>query len=408
MAKIKNSRLFASFIFLTGIGFTAAPIQVAAASMPDKITIGVMAEMSGIYKDFEGPGTVVAAQMAIDEFEGTVLGVPIELLSADYQNKPDVALSTARKWIDVDKVDMMTSLSNSAVGIGVQKLASDKNTITMNVGSGTTKLSEEDCTKYGVQYAYNTYAIASGAASGLLAAGQDSWFFITADYAYGKSMENDARNIVENNGGTVAGSARVPLGNTDFSSYLLQAQASGAKVVALANGGQDFVNSLKQAKEFQIDKTQQLVGTVVFITDAKALGLENASGLTFTSPWYWNISEEAEEWSRRFYDRHGAMPTFIQGGVYSAVKTYLKAVETSGTNDPEIVRETLGKMEINDMYMKGGRILDNGLNLHDMFLVKVKDAADSQEEWDLFETVATIPAKEAFLPIEQSTCSLVQ
>ena len=408
MKQILKACLIGSALLTTNIAMAADNEKTGQEpGMPDVVTIGVMAEMSGIYKDFEGPGTVVAAEMAIEDFGGSVLGTPIKLISADYQNKPEVALSIARKWIDIDHVDMMTSLSNSAVGIGVQKLASDKDTITINVGSGTTKLSEEDCTPYGIQYAYNTYAIASGLASGIMKAGGDSWFFVTADYAYGKSMEQDARNIIEKNGGTVVGSVKVPLGNTDFSSYLLQAQSSGAKIVALANGGQDFVNSLKQAKEFQIDKGQQLVGTVVFITDAKSLGLDVASGLTFTSPWYWNISDDAEKWSRRFFEKHGAMPTFIQGGVYSAVTSYLKAVEKAGTNDTEAVRKALGELEINDMYMQGGKILPNGLNLHDMHLVRVKDKDQVREEWDLFETVSTIPGVDAFKPYQESGCPLV-
>ncbi|MFA7580145.1 ABC transporter substrate-binding protein [Castellaniella sp.] len=406
MNKLITAGMLSSLLLATGLAHAANESENGAQAVaPEVITIGVMAEMSGIYKDFEGPGTVVAAQMAIDDFGGKVLDVPIKLISADYQNKPEVALSIARRWIDLDKVDMMTSLSNSAVGIGVQKLASDKDTITINVGSGTTKLAEIDCTKYGIQYAYNTYAIASGLASGVMKTGGDTWFFITADYAYGKSMEQDARNIIEKSGGHVVGSVKVPLGTTDFSSYLLQAQASGAKVVALANGGQDFVNSLKQAKEFQIDKGQQLVGTVVFITDAKSLGKEIASGLTFTSPWYWNITDEAEQWSRRFYDKHGAMPTFIQGGVYSAVSSYLKAVEQAGTNEPEAVRKVLGEMEINDMYMKGGKIMPNGLNFHEMYLVRVKD--NPSEEWDLFETVTAVPAGEAFKAYQDSECPLV-
>jgi branched-chain amino acid transport system substrate-binding protein len=372
------------------------------------VKIGVLSDMSGVYKALEGPGAVVAARMAIEDFGGEVLGQPIELVSADHQNKPDIGASTAREWIDAEGVDMITALDNSAVALAVQNLASDKQTITMNTGAGTTELTESQCTKYGIHYVYDTHALPVGTATAIVQNGGESWFFITADYAFGHSLQENTAEVVKSLGGEVLGNIEAPLGTNDFSSYLLQAQASGADVIGLANAGQDTVNAIKQAQQFGIVQAgQQLAGMLVFITDVKSMGLDVAQGLQFTSAFVWNQDKEAEEWSRRFYERHGAMPTMVQAGVYSAVTHYLKAVEAVGTDDPDAVREKLGEMTISDFFVENGKIVANGLMMHDMYLVQVKTPEESTEEWDLLEVVSRVPADEAFIPLSESKCPLV-
>lgn len=372
------------------------------------VKIGVLSDMSGVYKALEGPGAVVAAQMAIDDFGGSVLGKPIKLVSSDHQNKPAVASSTARQWIDRENVDMITGLDNSAVGLAVQGLASSKDTITMNTGSGTTELTESQCTEYGIHYVYDTYSLPVGTATAIVKNGGEKWFFITADYAFGHSLEDNTSMVVENLGGKVVGGVEAPLGTTDFASYLIQAKSSGAEVIALANAGSDTVNAIKQAHSFGIvEQGQQMAGMLVFLTDVKALGLETAQGLQFTTAFYWDRTDKAREWSQRFFEKHGAMPTMVQAGVYSATLSYLEAVKKVGTDDADAVREALGNMTINDMFVQGGDILPNGLMTHDMYLVKVKSPEQSEGPWDLLEVVATIPGEKAFIPLSESACPLV-
>ncbi|SDK79060.1 amino acid/amide ABC transporter substrate-binding protein, HAAT family [Modicisalibacter muralis] len=374
----------------------------------DYVKVGVLSDMSGVYKALEGPGAVVAAQMAIDDFGGSVLGKPIKLVSSDHQNKPAVASSTARQWIDRENVDMITGLDNSAVGLAVQGLASDKGVITMNTGSGTTELTESQCTEYGIHYVYDTYSLPVGTATAIVKNGGETWFFITADYAFGHSLEDNTSMVVENLGGKVVGGVEAPLGTTDFASYLIQAKASGADVIALANAGSDTVNAIKQANSFGIvEQGQQMAGMLVFLTDVKALGLETAQGLQFTTAFYWDRSDEARKWSQRFFEKHGAMPTMVQAGVYSATLSYLEAVKKAGTDDADAVREVLGDMTINDMFVQGGDILPNGLMTHDMYLVKAKSPEQSEGPWDLLEVVATIPGEKAFIPLSESACQLL-
>lgn len=394
---------------LGALGMVGTAVAQDEAQLSDgMVKIGVLSDMSGVYKALEGPGAVVAAQMAIEDFGGEVLGQPIELVSADHQNKPDIGAATAREWIDAEGVDMITALDNSAVALAVQGLASDKQTITMNTGAGTTELTEGQCTKYGIHYVYDTHALPVGTATAIVENGGESWFFITADYAFGHSLQENTAEVVKNLGGEVLGNIEAPLGTNDFSSYLLQAQASGAEVIGLANAGQDTVNAIKQAQAFGIvEAGQQLAGMLVFITDVKSMGLDVAQGLQFTSAFVWNQDEEAEEWSRRFFERHGAMPTMVQAGVYSAVTHYLKAVEAVGTDDSDAVREQLGKMTINDFFVENGKIVANGLMMHDMYLVQVKTPEESTEEWDVLEVVSRVPAEEAFIPLSESKCPLV-
>ncbi len=386
----------------------ATPLSAAAELSDGKIKIGVLSDMSGVYKSLEGPGAVTAAKMAIEDFGGSVMGKPIEVISADHQNKPDIGASTAREWIDAEEVDMITALDNSSVALSVQGLAKDKKIITMNTGAGTTALTEEQCSPYGIHYVYDTHALPVGTATAMVKNGGKKWFFITADYAFGHSLRDNTGAVVESLGGEVVGNVNAPLSTNDFSSYLLQAQSSGADVIGLANAGQDTVNAIKQANQFRIVQSgQKLAGMLVFITDVHSMGLDIAQGLQFTTAFVWNQNEETKAWSERFHERHGAMPTMVHAGVYSAVSHYLQAVKDTGTDDSDTVRAKLGEMTLNDMFVKGGKIAPNGSMLHDMYLVEVKKPSESNSEWDLLEVVSKIPADQAFISMADTKCSLV-
>ncbi|MCR8914379.1 ABC transporter substrate-binding protein [Marinobacter panjinensis] len=386
----------------------AMPLTATAELTDGKLKIGVLSDMSGVYKALEGPGAVIAAEMAVEDFGGSVLDQPVEIISADHQNKPDIGASTAREWIDAEEVDMITALDNSSVALSVQGLANDKKIITMNTGAGTTALTEEQCTPYGIHYVYDTHALPVGTATAMVKNGGESWFFITADYAFGHSLRDNTGAVVESLGGEVVGNVNAPLSTNDFSSYLLQAQSSGADVIGLANAGQDTVNAIKQANQFRIVQSgQKLAGMLVFITDVHSMGLDIAQGLQFTTAFVWNQNDEARAWSERFFERHGAMPTMVHAGVYSAVTNYLKAVEETGTDDSDTVRAKLGEMTLNDMFVKNGSIMANGSMLHDMYLVEVKKPEESESEWDLLRVVSKIPAEQAYIPLSESKCSLV-
>ncbi|SHK15852.1 amino acid/amide ABC transporter substrate-binding protein, HAAT family [Marinobacter antarcticus] len=386
----------------------ALPLTAAADLSDDKVKIGVLSDMSGVYKSLEGPGAVIAAKMAIEDFGGSVMGKPIEVISADHQNKPDIGASTAREWIDAKEVDMITALDNSSVALSVQGLAKDKKIITMNTGAGSTALTEEQCSPYGIHYVYDTHALPVGTATAMVKNGGKKWFFITADYAFGHSLRDNTGAVVESMGGEVVGNVNAPLSTNDFSSYLLQAQSSGADVIGLANAGQDTVNAIKQANQFRIVQSgQKLAGMLVFLTDVHSMGLDIAQGLQFTTAFVWNQNDETKAWSNRFNERHGAMPTMVQAGVYSAVTNYLNAVKETGTDDTDTVRAKLGEMTLNDMFVKGGKIAPNGSMLHDMYLVEVKKPSESKGEWDLLNVISKIPADQAYISMADTKCSLV-
>ena len=400
--------------FLYG-SVSAAVVALAATSAfadgvsNDVVKIGVLGDMSGVYSTgFSGEGAVAAVKMAVEDFGGTVLGKKIEVISADHQNKADVASATARQWIDQDHVDMITDLTNSAVGLAVQQLASDKKVITMNTGSASADLTGKACTKYGIHYGYDTNALSTGTASAVMKNGGDSWYFITADYAFGHALQKATTAVVEKMGGKVLGSSDVPLASTDFSSYLLQAQSSGAKVVGLANAGQDTVNSIKQAHEFGLTSAgQQLAGMLVTIADVKALGTDVAKGLNFTVGWYWNQDDASRAWKEKYMKySNGAAPTFIHAADYSLTMAYLKAVKAAGTDDPDAVRAELGKAKIDDFFAKGGQIRADGLLEHDMYLVQVQDA--TKDPWDVVKVVQTIPGKDAYASLKDGGCPLVK
>ena len=400
-------------LFLAGV--SAAAMALAASSAmadgvsDDVVKIGVLGDMSGVYSTgFSGDGAVAAVKMAVEDFGGTVLGKKIEVISADHQNKADVASATARQWIDEDHVDMITDLTNSAVALAVQQLASEKKVITMATGAATSALTGEACTKYGIHYGYDTHALPVGTATAVVKNGGDSWYFITADYAFGHALQDNTAEVVKQLGGTVVGSSDVPLASTDFSSYLLQAQSSGAKVIGLANAGQDTVNSIKQAHEFGItDGGQQLAGMLVLISDVKSLGTDVAAGLYFTTAWYWNQDDESRAWKEKYMKYSGdAAPTFPHAADYSLTMAYLKAIDAAGTDDPDAVREQLGKMKIDDFFAKGGSIRKDGLLVHDMYLLQVQDAKG--DPWDVAKVVRSIPGDDAYASLADGGCALAQ
>ncbi|HTN50802.1 MAG TPA: ABC transporter substrate-binding protein [Anaeromyxobacter sp.] len=386
----------------------AGPARSADAVSDGVVKIGVLTDMTGFYSDLAGPGSVLAAQMAVADFGGSVLGKPIALISADHQNKPDVASNTARRWFDQEQVDVIVDLVNSGTAQAVMPLAAEKKRITLLSGPATTKFTGEACTAYNVHYTYDNWALANGTGREVVKDGGDTWFFITADYVFGKSLEEDTSKVVKAAGGKVLGSARHPQSSTDFSSYLLQAQASGAKIIGLANAGADTVNCIKQAKEFGITPRQSLAGLLVFISDVNALGLDTAKGMYLTTAFYWDLNDDTRKWSRRFFEKHGKMPTMVHAGVYSAVMHYLEAVKAAGTDAADAVMAKMKATPVNDFFARGGHIGPDGLHRHDMYLVRVKTPQESKYPWDYYQIVKTIPAAEAFPSVEAQGCPLVK
>ena len=372
------------------------------------VKIGVLTDMSGLYSDLGGQGSVIAAQMAIEDFGGKVLGAPIQVISADHQNKADIGGSKSREWYEAEKVDMITDLLNSGVGIAAAKVAEQKKRIAMNVGAATTRLTNEDCTAYSVHYAYDTYALANGTGKQIVKQGGDSWFFLTADYAFGHSLEKDASDVVKASGGKVLGAVRHPLNASDFSSFLLQAQSSRAKIVALANAGGDTINAIKAANEFGITGKQSLAALLLFITDVHSLGLQTAQGMLFTDGFYWDLNDETRKFSKRFFDKAKKMPSMIHAGVYSATLSYLKAIQAAGTDEADAVMAKLKSLPINDVFAKNGRIRVDGRMVHDMYVVQVKKPSESKYPWDYYNVKATIPGEEAFQPLSQGSCALAK
>jgi branched-chain amino acid transport system substrate-binding protein len=396
------NRTFAALLLLAA----AAPAHAADAG---GVKIGVLTDMSGYYSDLAGSGSVTAAKMAIEDFGGKVLGKPIEIVSADHQNKADVASNTARRWFDEQGVDVVADLVSSSTAGAVMPVAAERKRITLLSGPGTTAFTGEKCTAYNVHYTYNTWAMANGTGAQVVKTGGDTWFFVTADYIFGKSLEEDTSRVVKSSGGKVLGAARHPSpGTTDFSSYLLQAQASGAKIIGLANAGQDTVNSVKQANEFGITKKQHLAGLLIFISDIHALGLQAAQGLYATTAFYWDMNDDTRQWAKRFFERHKKMPTMVQAGVYSSIIHYLKAVQAAGTKDADAVMKKMKETPVNDFFAKNGRIGPDGLHRHDMYLVQIKAPNESKYPWDYYKVLRTIPGPEAFPTVEQQKCPLAK
>ncbi len=380
----------------------------AAAQISDNVVkVGVLTDMTGAYSDLAGSGSVIAAQMAAEDFGGKVLGKPIVIISADHQNKPDIASTVARKWFDEQQVDAIADLVTTSTALAVMPVAAEKKRITLLSGPASTPIEGANCTAYNVHYTYNTYSMAAGTGSAVVKAGGDSWFFITADYLFGKTLESDTANVVKASGGKVLGDVKAPFPTTDFSSYLLQAQASGAKIIGLANAGADTINAIKQANEFGLTKKQNLAGLLVFLSDIHSLGLQTAKGMYLTTAFYWDRDEASRKWSKRFFERHKKMPTMVQAGIYSELMHYFEAINAAGTDNADKVMAKMKEKPINDFFAKNGHIGVDGLHRHDMYLVQVKSPQESKYAWDYYKIIKTIPAAEAFQPPDPK-CSLVK
>ncbi|WP_393991000.1 ABC transporter substrate-binding protein [Xanthobacter oligotrophicus] len=383
----------------------------AAAQVPARgIKVGVLTDLSGVYTDLVGQGSIEAAKMAVEDFGGTIDGKPITIVSADGQNKADVGASIARRWIDEDNVDVIVDVPNTAIALAVQEITRAKNKVLLNTGAGSTVFTNKACSPTSFHWVYDSYAMANGTARSVVAEGGDSWYFLTADYAFGQSLERDASEIVRANGGKVLGSVRHPLSNADFSSFLLQAQASGAKVIAFANGGADLINSIKQAHEFGIggDK-QRLAAMVIFITDIHALGLTQAQGLLLTTGFYWDMDAQNRAWSERWAKRMGGRkPTMLHAGVYSAVLHFLRSAKAANSVEGNVVADKMRELPIDDFFARNGSIRPDGRMIHDMYLAQVKTPAESKGPWDYLKIVRTIPAADAFQPLSRSECPLVK
>ncbi len=387
-----------------GLGSFSALAQPAQGP----VRIGFITDMSSLYADIDGPAGAEMIRMAVQDFGGKVLGRPIEVLTADHQNKADVASSKAREWIDKDGLAMLVGGTSSGAGIAMSKVAAEKKRPYIVIGAGSSRLTNEDCTPYTVHYAYDTVALAKVAGSALVKAGNKSWYFLTADYAFGHSLENDAAAVVKANGGTVAGSVRHPLNASDFSSFLLQAQGSKAQILAMANAGGDTINAMKAAKEFGITKSMKVAGLLVFINDVHSLGLNNTEGLQLADSWYWNQDDESRAFAKRFFEKYKRMPSSIQAANYSATMTYLKAVTAAKTTDADKVMAEMKKMKISDMYHKNATIRADGRVIHDMYLYQVKGQKESTTPWDYYKLVTKVPGDQAFTTPAESRCSLLK
>ncbi|HVI67072.1 MAG TPA: ABC transporter substrate-binding protein [Bradyrhizobium sp.] len=371
------------------------------------VKIGVLNDQSGLYADLGGPGSVTAARMAAEDAGGMVLGKPIEIMFADHQNKADVGVAIARRWFENESVDMAIGFDNSSVALAVEQLAAEHNRIAIAGAVGSTAFTSKNCTRNEASWIYDSYALTTSLAKSTVAEGRDTWFFITVDYAFGHSLEADATAAVQAAGGKVLGSVRHPLNTSDFSSYLLQAQASGAKVVAFANGGGDMVNAVKQANEFGLTKKQSMVALLIFISDVHSMQLQAAQGLKFVTAFYWDRDDDSRAWSKRFFDKQGRMPTMAQASIYSAVRHYIKAIAAAGTDEARAVMVKMRELPVNDFYVKNGHVREDGRLVHDMLFAQVKTPAESGKPWDYYKVLNVIPGDQAFRPLAEGGCPLV-
>jgi branched-chain amino acid transport system substrate-binding protein len=385
-----------------------ATLATGAHAAGNKVVIGDIDDMSGVYADVIGPGGVTAAKMAIDDFGGSVLGNKIELLTSDHQNKPDLGAQKFREWADRDGLTMVLGGSNTGVSLAMSNVAKEKKIPFFAIGAAGASLTGKDCTPYTMHYVYDTTSLANGTAKLLVKQGGKSWFFLTADYAFGYQLQDGASKVVEANGGKVVGSVRVPLATSDFSSYLLQAQNSGAKVLGLANAGNDFTNSIKAADEFGIGRTMKPAALLAFISDIHALGLKTAQGLYLTTGWYWDLNDKSRAFGKRYFAKTGRMPTMNQAGYYSATMTYLNAVKAAGTTDADKVMDQLHKMKIDDEFTSNGHIRADGLMEHEMYIMQVKKPEESKQPWDYYKLVQKMSGEEAFGKLSDSACPLVK
>lgn len=397
---------------MKALAFSSAllALSVSAPSLAqvsdDTVKIGVLTDMTGVTADITGKGSVLAAELAVKEFGSTVLGKPIQIIFADHQHKVDVGSSLARQWFDVDKVDAIVDVPNSGVALAIQALARDKKKIVMYSGAGTTALTNAQCSPYGFHWTYDTYAVSRGTASAVVKAGGTSWFMLASDYAFGHQLQKDATEVIEANGGRIMGAVRHPLNTPDFSSFLLRAQASGAKVIGIANAGNDTVNTIKQAGEFGlVEQGQSLAALIFFLQDVHSLGLKTTQGTYLTTASYWDIDEPSRAWSRQFMEKAGMMPSMLHAGVYGAVLHYLKAVQQAGTDDPDKVAAAMKALPINDAFTRDAKIRADGRVLRDMYLARVKKPADSRGPWDYFEIIRKIAPEDSVWPLSESKCA---
>ena len=383
-------------------------LMMAGTASAQGVKIGILNDQSGVYADYGGKYSLEAARMAIEDFGGEVLGQKIELITADHQNKPDLAVAIARRWYDADNVDMITELTTSSVALAVQELSKEKQKIDIVVGAASSAITGASCAPMGFHWAFDTHALAVGTGGALVGAGGDSWFFLTADYAFGYALEKDTGDIVKEKGGKVVGSVRVPLNSSDFSSFLLQAQSSKAKIVGLANAGQDTINSIKQAAEFGIVKSgQKLAGLLVTLAEVNGLGLEAAQGLVLTEGFYWDQSDKTRAFAERFFKRTQRMPSMIHAGTYSSTLSYLKAVKAAGTKDSAAVAKKLKELPVDDAFAQG-KVQENGRMVHDMYLFEVKKPSESKKPWDYYKQLAVVPGNQAFPSAKDSGCPLTK
>jgi branched-chain amino acid transport system substrate-binding protein len=386
----------------------AGGLFLAAPASAQGVKIGILNDQSGVYADYGGKYSLEAARMAVEDFGGEVLGQKIEIVTADHQNKPDLATSIARRWYDVEGVDMITELTTSSVALAVQELSKEKKKIDIVVGAASSRLTGDACTPYGFHWAYDTHALAVGTGGALVEAGGDTWFFLTADYAFGYALEKDTTDIVNAKGGKVLGSVRIPLNSSDFSSFLLQAQSSKAKIIGLANAGLDTTNSIKQAAEFGIvSGGQKLAGLLMTLSEVHGLGLQAAQGLVLTAGFYWDLNDKARAFGERFMKRTSRMPSMIHAGTYSATLSYLKAVKAAGTKDSDAVAKKLKELPVDDSFAQG-KVQENGRMVHDLYLFEVKKPAESKKPFDYYKLIATVPGNKAFPSAKDSGCPLTK
>ena len=387
----------------------AALLAATAASAETPVKIGVLNDRSGLYADPSGEGSVVAAKMAVEDFKAAEKGMKVDVVSADHQNKPDVAINTGREWLDQQGVDIIVDVPNSGVALAVSELVREKNKVFINSGAAASDLTGAKCSPNTIHWTYDTWALANGTGSAIVKRGGTSWFFITADYAFGAALERDTAKVVKENGGTVVGSVKAPLNTQDFSAFLLQAQSSGAKIIGLANAGGDTINSVKQAAEFGIVQGgQNLAGLLIFISDIHSLGLKTAQGLIFTAAFYWDLNDQTRAWSDRFMKATGRRPSMVQAGVYSGVLHYLKAVEAlKSAKDGKAVVAKMKETPTDDPLFGKGEVRADGRKTHDMYLFEVKKPEESKGPWDYYKLLTTIPADKAFRPLNEGGCPLV-
>jgi branched-chain amino acid transport system substrate-binding protein len=399
--KLKHIAIATTAVCAMGLSY-AAQAQVSG----DTIKIGLITDMSGLYTDIDGAGGAEAIKMAIADAGVVIAGKKVEFISADHQNKADIAASKAREWFDQQGVDLLIGGTNSGANLAMAKVAAEKKKVFISIGAGSARLTNEECTPYTVHYAYDTIALARGTGGAIVKQGGKNWYFMTADYAFGASLEKDTSDVVKAQGGKVLGSVKHPLSASDFSSFLLQAQSSGAQILGLANAGGDAINSIKAANEFGITKKMKLAGLLIFINDIHSLGLNMTQGMYLTDGWYWDQSPESRAWSKRYFEKMKKEPSMLQAGDYSAATNYLKAVKAVGTDDADKVMAYLKANKINDMFAKNGVIRPDGRMVHDMYLMEVKKPSESKYPWDYYKVVATIPGDQAYATKAETKCSL--